>query len=326
MNNKNLFQRRTVLERAFIFFILFAFFPGCGTPPTPKTVDSDKRYLIINGDDLCLDEKTNQAILSAFNEGILTSTTAFISLPGSVETLKKIHKENPDLPVGLHLNLTLGRPVSDPSEVKGIVDEKGNFYDISKILRHLPDMSVEDVRKEFMAQAALFVSSGVPLDHIDYHHHLAALYTPFFEVVREVALAYDVPVRNPVPASIYKMISLDSQGGGGSASMKKLILFGITHPFKSIPMMSKVGPESFMEQEKQMVQEGIRSSDWFVDCFYENATTENFISILQQLPIGISEIMCHPGMGNELKVLTDESLGQVIDSLQIQLVSWGHVK
>jgi predicted glycoside hydrolase/deacetylase ChbG (UPF0249 family) len=325
MIKQNLPLKGTVTEHVLFFFILFAFIQGCGTPPTPKTVDSDKRYLIINGDDLCLDERTDEAILEAYHEGILTSTSAFINLPGSVDRLKEIHLENADLPVGLHLNLTLGRPVSDPSDVKGIVDKNGDFYDISKILRHLSKMPVDDVRKEFMAQAALFVSTGVPLDHIDYHHHLAALYTPFFEVVREVALAYDVPVRNPVPASIYKMISLDSQGGGGSSSMKKLILFGITHPFKSLPMMSKIGPEAFIEQEKQMAKEGIKSSDWFIDCFYENASTENFISILQQLPMGVSEIMCHPGMDEELKVLTDGRLKQVTDSLQIELVSWSHV-
>lgn len=308
-----------------ILIILVAAWNGCGPVPVSKQI-SGPRYLIVNGDDLCMDERTDEAIVSAYRNGILTSTTAFINLQGSVENLKKIHSEYPDLPIGIHLNLTFGGPVSEPSEVAGITDTKGMFYDITKILKHLPDMPLEEVKKEFNAQVELFVSTGVPLDHIDYHHHLPALYTPFFEIVREIALKHDVPVRNPVPASIYNLVSTDKKGGGGSASMRKLILFGITHPFKSIPMMSKVGPDAFIEQENLMFAEGIKSTDWFIDSFYENATADNLISILNQLPCGVSELMCHPGMNNELEVLTDKSLKTIIDSLDIQMVSWAYLK
>ena len=71
-----------------------------------------------------------------------------------------------------------------------------------------------------------------------------------------------------------------------------------------------------------MFAEGIRSTNWFIDSFYRNATVDNFKSILEQLPVGISEIVCHPGLDQELEVLTDESLKSVIDNLGIRLVSW----
>ncbi len=305
------------------FFIIIV--NACGPTPLPKQISGNK-YLIINGDDLCLDLKTDQAIISAYQRGILTSTTAFINLEGAVENIKRIHHEHPELPIGLHLNITLGSPVSKAAEVKQIIGKNNQFYDVGKILKHLPDMPVEEVRKELFAQVELFLSTGVPLNHIDYHHHLTALYTPFFELVREIALKYNVPVRNPVPASIYNLISVTETGGGGSESMRRLIFFGIIHPFKSIPMMSKVGPDAFIDQERQMLTEGIKSPDWFIDSFYENASVENLISILQQLPAGVSEIMCHPGMEGELEVLTDESVKKIVDSLNIQLVSWDHFK
>src|SRR5690606_7442206 len=67
-----------------------------------------KKYLIINGDDLCKDENTNNSIVKAFRNGILTSTSAFINLDDSVRQIQEIHDDNPSLPIGLHLNMTLG--------------------------------------------------------------------------------------------------------------------------------------------------------------------------------------------------------------------------
>lgn len=299
-------------------------FSGCGTPPEPKQISGNK-YLIVTGDDLCLDAETDEAIITAFKNGILTSTSAFVNLPGSMKTLQQIHRENPDLPIGLHLSLTFGKPVSSLEKVQNLTDKNGEFYDIDKILRRLPDIPMEEVKQELFAQAELFVSSGVPLDHIDCHHHLAALFTPYFIIVRELALRYNVPVRNPVPASIYKTISPEIKGGGNSASMGKLLLFGITHPFKSIPMMSKVSPEAFIEQEKIMYAEDIKSPDWFIDSFYGNATPETLISILSQLPNGVSEIMCHPGMEGEVAVLSHPKVKEAVEKQNIKLISYQHL-
>jgi predicted glycoside hydrolase/deacetylase ChbG (UPF0249 family) len=296
------------------------------TLPKPPVIEEKERLLIINGDDLCKDENTTRSIVAAYRYGILTSTSAFINMEGSVEQLIKVHQENPELPIGLHLNLTLGSPVSDQKKVAGLTDLQGRFYDIDKIIRYLPYMKISEVQKELFAQAELFVSSGVPMNHINYHHHLAALYTPFFKAVREIALRFHVPVRNPVPASLYQIISLEGNGGGGSEGVKKLLRFAITHPFKIIPLIKKVSPDALINQKNLMFAEGIKSTNWFIDSFYKNASVANFKSILEQLPAGVSEIACHPGLDQELKVLTDESLKAAIAGLGIHLVSWEYLK
>src|SRR5690606_15595657 len=102
--------RRTVLVIGNLFFIfliyiitLLLMLQGCGNRPEPKQIYTEDRYLISRGDDLCKDEISNQAIISAYKDGILTNTSAIINLEGSAEQLKRIHKENPNLPVGLHL-------------------------------------------------------------------------------------------------------------------------------------------------------------------------------------------------------------------------------
>lgn len=74
-----------------------------------------------------------------------------------------------------------------------------------------------------------------------------------------------------------------------------------------------------------MLAEGIKSTNWFIDSFYNNASVENFISILEQLPEGLSEIVCHPGLDKELEVLTNEKVKRTIDNLNIELVSWDFI-
>lgn len=293
--------------------------------PDPSKHQHKKKYLIINGDDLCKDENTNNSIVKAFRDGILTSTSAFINLNDSFRQIQKIHDENPSLPIGLHLNMTLGKPVTNPLLIPHLTDKKGQFYTIDSIIKYLHSIPVEEVRKEMFAQTEKFISSGIPLNHINYHHHLAALYTPFFKVVREIALEYKVPVRNPVPASIYNLIHLNGNGGGGSTGLKKLIQFAIIHPFKLLPILKQVKPMALAEQEILMVKEKIRSSDWFIDNFYSNESSNTMVSILEQLPFGVSELMCHPGNGKELEVLTDPIIKQTIRNQQIKLISWNQL-
>ncbi len=285
---------------------------SCSSIPE-KEVTVETRTLIINADDLCQDRQTNEAIIKCYKAGLVTSTTAYVNQPESIKLLKEVHEEYPDFPIGIHLNMTFGKPVLPPEEVPTLVNKKnGEFWNEDQILTHIADIKYEDVEKEIRAQVNLFLESGVPLDHLDYHQHMLALYTPYHQIVRDIAVELNVPIRNPVPESVYKKIKVSS-GGGDSAAMSKLIIYGMLHPFKSIPMMKKVGIPAFIEQERKTQECGIKTPDWFVDVFYENSTPETFLSIIDQLPGGVSEIMCHPGSSeNEIQILTDPEIKEKI--------------
>ncbi len=307
------------------FNSVFKLLSGQIKPPPEAVQKSGQKYLIINGDDLCRDDSTDEAIITGFKKGILTSASAFINYPDSVARLKNIHRNNPNLPIGLHLNLTDGKPVMDSKEVKELTDKNGRFCSIDKILNHLQNMPVEKVKKEMQAQVELFLSSGVALNHIDYHFHLAAAYVPLFKIVSEIAVKYKIPVRNPVPFSIYQIMQPSSDGGGSSTGMRKLLLFALTHPKKSIPLILNSVLVNHVEQKQQIQTENIMTTDWFIDSFYNNARPEVFISILEQLPSGISEIVCHPGNDNELQVILDKSVRNAIEKLNIQLITYDHL-
>jgi len=309
-----------------LLFTLLPLLFSCKTTPKEEPMITGERNLIINADDLCFDRQTNEAIIKCYTQGIVTSTTAYVNFPESIELLKEVHQQYPDFPIGIHLNITFGKPVLPPEEIPTLVNKKnGNFWNTDQILSHIADMSYDEVKKEVRAQVQLFMDSGVPLDHIDYHNHLLALYTPYHQIVREVAAEYNLPIRNPVPISVYKKIKVSS-GGGDAAATAKLIIYGMLHPFKAMPMMKKVGVKAFIEQDKLTRELGIKTPDWFVDVFYENATKETFKSILSQLPQGTSEIMCHPGMSeNEIQIITDSDIKDYLSENDIKFSTFGNL-
>src|ERR1700721_4706046 len=84
------------------------------------------RNLIVNADDLAWTEGVNRGIAEAHRNGIVTSTSLLAngaSFPSAVE----LAKLTPSLGVGVHLNLSDGKPVSPPETVKSIVNAHGEF-------------------------------------------------------------------------------------------------------------------------------------------------------------------------------------------------------
>ena len=328
----------------FVFLVLVIITSGCNSMRKATITDiSEPRYLIVTADDLCLTEGITNGIVEAYRNGIVTTTSALMNYPGSRETLIRVHLENPQLPIGIHLNITTGRPVLPPEEIPSLVDRDGYFHHSHKIIKHLGDISIDELRAEVNAQVELFLSTGVPPDHINSENHMLALFTPFHEVVRELAREYDIPVRNPIPESVHGNIRV-KKGGGSSKALATLIGYAILHPFKSFRMMKHVSPNAFREEEKLVKQEGILVTDWLIDSFYGNADIETLVSILEQIPPGISELMSHPGYACiegapkgmdksyiqerelELEVLTSTEVKEKLYELNIKLVDFSYLK
>jgi chitin disaccharide deacetylase len=72
------------------------------------TVSAPGRWLIVNADDLGYDPAVSEGIVLAMRGGVVTSSTLMVNLPHSEHgaTLAR------GLPIGLHLNLSRGTPVS----------------------------------------------------------------------------------------------------------------------------------------------------------------------------------------------------------------------
>lgn len=253
------------------------------------------RYLIVNADDLGLSDGVTEGIIKAWREGVVTSTSAMINIEGAPQRVAAAHGANPEMPIGLHLNITTGQPVLPPNKVRTLVDANGNFYTSDTISAHLAEISVDELRAELRAQAELMLASGVRFDHIDYHEGTVVFFTPFFQVVTELAKEYGVPVRQPVPESIYRRVKL-AKSGAGSEVMRKMIRFALRHPIRAFGLMRHMNPSAFRARAALLDSDGIPAPNWFLEAYIGNASVENFISMLQQLPPGVSEVPVHPGL------------------------------
>lgn len=143
--------------------------------------------LIVNADDFGYSNGVNYGIIDAHRNGIVNSTTMLVNTPG-VEHAALLAKQYPTLGVGVHLNLTFGKPVSE--NVSSLVNDTGQFS-----FKNNTDVSLEEVEREWEAQIEKFLSLGLKPTHFDSHHHVHR--RPFLApVVKSLAEKYKLPVRN----------------------------------------------------------------------------------------------------------------------------------
>jgi predicted glycoside hydrolase/deacetylase ChbG (UPF0249 family) len=147
------------------------------------------RRLIVNADDFGLTPGVSRGILGAHRRGIVTSTTVLVTQPAEPDV---IHEAlDAGLALGLHVNLTLGTPLSG---ARSLVGEDGRF--VRDARRAASRASARDVETEVEAQVEKFVAlAGRAPTHLDSHHHVA-LYSPVREIVIATARRLGVAVRS----------------------------------------------------------------------------------------------------------------------------------
>lgn len=268
------------------------------------------RYLIVNGDDFGLCESVSQGILQAHREGILTSTSFMVNLPGAAE-MAALLKEVPELGVGIHLNLTTGAPVLPPEQVPTLVNGEGSF---SRALLHLRfRVNLEEARREWEAQ----VQRGVALlgrlpTHLDTHRYLQG-YPGFAEVMLTVARSCGIPaVRCIYPHTV-------PPGAMARWNPAGLML------------------DRYIRRSAELVaRSGVRCPDTTSAGDFD---LEGLLRRLEHLPPGVTELVTHPGKVDdrlrslsslvvqrevELAALTAPAVREAVQRLGIQLVSFRH--
>ena len=147
------------------------------------------RRLIVNADDFGLAPGVSAGILAAHRHGIVSSTSLLATVAIDAESVRALLDSG--LGVGLHVNLTLGRPLSGG---RSLVDGDGRFV---RDARHAAARAnAVDVEREVAAQIEKFESIAKrPPTHLDTHHHVGLL-VPVAEVVIDAARRLGVPVRS----------------------------------------------------------------------------------------------------------------------------------
>jgi predicted glycoside hydrolase/deacetylase ChbG (UPF0249 family) len=285
------------------------------------------RRLIVNADDYGLTPAVSRGILRAHAEGIVTSTTVMITMPAAPEWVETARREAPDLGLGLHLNLTAGRPVSPPGDIPDLVTPRGAFHPPDVLIGWLPTLDMEQVERELRAQIDRFTAlAGQPPDHLDSHHHITYLSPPMASLMLGLARELGVPVRRPFPArwdaeqaaDIFESLMGDRPPSRAYAEEMIDVLDGL---FRGA---------------------GVPTPDDFIRAFYgDGANLGNLLLLLLDVGEGTTELMCHPAevdealktassytdsRQHELAALTAPSAREVINTEFIQLITFGDLK
>jgi predicted glycoside hydrolase/deacetylase ChbG (UPF0249 family) len=262
------------------------------------------KQLIINSDDYGRTPDISRGIREAHLRGVVTSTTCMMNIPTTAEDVAVALKETPELAMGVHLVLTMGKPITRREAGSTITDENGNFFKYVPFVEHVPHMDMDEVKAEWRAQIEAFIKAARRKPtHLDSHHHSSYFAPQLFRGMLELAKEYDCAIRFPFTNNI-------------SSELVE------TH--KHVPNLI----EEFSPR---------RPDAFLVDFYDTRATTEELLRLINSVNDGATEIMCHPGYVDdafakesvynfqrerELKILTDPSVKEAIEADGIKLITF----
>jgi len=151
-----------------------------------------QKILIVNADDCNLTAGVTRAILKCHDQGILSSTTFMANLPVRKAEIRELLKRR-GLGIGIHLNVTLGKPVLAASRIPSLLAQDGKFRRRDSMLGKPP--AFKELAAEYTAQIALFRNLfGRLPTHLDTHHQLHD-HPVFFRALGFAARRFGLPVR-----------------------------------------------------------------------------------------------------------------------------------
>lgn len=127
-----------------------------------------ERLLIVNADDFGLSKGQNYGIIDACKQGVVTSTTALVN-GSAIEHAAQLSRCTPQLAVGMHFVLTLGKPLTS---MPGLARD-GRLGKWIWQMAETDSLPLEEIARELACQYDRFVAIfGVAPTHIDSHHHV----------------------------------------------------------------------------------------------------------------------------------------------------------
>jgi|LGVE01.1.fsa_nt_gb predicted glycoside hydrolase/deacetylase ChbG (UPF0249 family) len=148
------------------------------------------KRLIVHADDLGLTNGVSAGIAEAISCGIVTGAAAMVCVDGAKDCIRRwipVIKGS----IGLHLQITDGKPCLEPELVPSLVNEDGRF---PRSWRDLGKINKNELHSEWMAQIECFRGLGFMPNYIDTHHHVHRMVN-VFSVYWKIAQTLRVPAR-----------------------------------------------------------------------------------------------------------------------------------
>ncbi len=283
--------------------------------------------LIVNADDFGLTSGVNRAIVEASCAGMLTSTTLMANSSAFDEAVA-LAKSQPQLKVGCHVVLVDGEPLS--SGLKTLTGGTTRFksslkeFALAAVRKRL---SQEEIQREAEAQIRKIQSAGITVSHVDTHKH-THMFPHVLRPVLQAAKACGVfAIRNPFePARLWPRTAVRRTPALWIRALEVKLLHRYSAEFTLA-----------VNKEQMSTPQGTAGM------IATGALDQQLLTgILQGLPGGDWELVCHPGYldadlqragtrllqsrQTELQALTSAETRKVLDGKGIQLISYADLQ
>ena len=272
------------------------------------------KQLIVTADDFGYSRNVNKAIIKCFKEGIVTSTSLLANTKYFNESVKLL-KQNRNIDVGVHINLTEFRPLM---KAKTLADKNGNFIGKREWFRGFyKKTSKKEIENEINAQVKKAVSTGLKITHINGHNHIH-IFPNVIDAAIKLAKKYKIKyIRKPDEEFIVKSQRLSSE-------------------IRKRNTLSKFSKQAI----GKIIKNGLKTAGAFYGILDMNGMDFDKLSnIVKSLKNGTSELMVHPAYidgnedifhqsrqrENEIKLLADKKIIRAIKKLKINLTNFSQL-
>ena len=287
--------------------------------------------LIVNADDLGWTAGVNRGIAEAHRNGIVTSTS-LLANGSAFEDGVILARSLPALGVGVHLNLSDGVPLTGAKATSSLVDENGKLSGgteqlLLKLARR--KLKLADVEREWEAQIERIRAAGISPTHLDGHKHVHML-PGLFPIALKLAKQFAIgAIRISSEASSLRAALSGKSGKDASVKLKQGI------QARGLKLLSG-------DARKLANKAGIEATDYFCGIAQTGVLSrDGVLDLLETLPEGATELMCHPGYADddlaasatrlqesratELAILTDTTVRKSVASHGIRLINYGQL-
>ena len=283
--------------------------------------------MIINADDFGLTSGVNRAIAEGNHSGVVTSATVMANAQAFDDAVE-LSKALPGLKTGCHVVLIDGEALSSnlPSLTNGSSRFRSSLKDFA-LSAMRKKIAAEEIQREAEAQIRKIQSCGLTLTHVDSHKHTHMFPHVLRSVLRAARACGIRAVRNPFEPlrSWPRGLVMGTPGlWPRSAEVMALQIFAA-------------------EFRKAVREESMLTTDGTVGIGVTGRLDQKIlVRILDALPQGTWELVCHPGYSDadlkaagtrltqsrevELQALTSEATKQALVRQSIELISYADLE
>ena len=260
------------------------------------------RTLAVTGDDFGRSEAVNRGITEAHDRGILTRASLMVAgkAAGDAVALARLR---PRLAIGLHLVVVDGFAALPPRQIPNLADSFGRFrggpvlaglrYQFSAVARR-------ELFREIRAQLERFHALGLPLSHVDGHHHMH-LHPVVLRMLLSLAREFQIPEIRLPSEELLLALGLDRR-----AAAAKVVSSAV---FRLLRWNGK----------RKLSQAGIAFFERVYGLLATGRITEEYLlGLIPRIRAGSVELYCHPaapsraGLARESRGNGPEELAAVV--------------